>query len=211
MNEDIRAAVQRLKRERIIAAAVELFYLRGFGRTTLDQVAGRMGVSKPFIYVHFRSKGELLAAICGQGIGVSLEAIDRALAADGPERDKLAAFAHDFMLAALDKRKHITIYTREEKMLASADREAIARKRREFDRKLASLLDEGVGNGEFDIAETPPAALAIGGIASWASVWFRPGGRLTAQEIAYRTVPLVLSMVNGAAPVAGRDSRRGRA
>lgn len=205
MTEDIRTAVLRLKRERIIAAAVELFYLRGFGRTTLDQVAERMGVSKPFIYTHFRSKSELLAAICGQGIGASLEAIDRALAADGPQRDKLAAFANDFMLAALDRQKHITIYTREEKMLASADREAIARKRREFDRKLASLLDEGVGNGEFDIAEIPIAALAIGGIASWASVWFRQGGRLTAQEIAHRMVPLVLSMMNCATRAARRE------
>lgn len=83
MNDDIRAAVRDLKRERIIEAAVELFYMHGFGRTTLDELAKRMGVSKPFIYVHFRSKGELLAEICGQGIGAALEAIDHALAAAG--------------------------------------------------------------------------------------------------------------------------------
>ena len=63
MNDDIREAVMSLKRERIVAAAVDLFYQNGFGHTTLDQVAEQMGMTKPFIYAHFSSKTELLAAI----------------------------------------------------------------------------------------------------------------------------------------------------
>ena len=66
--DDIREAVTHLKRERIIAVAVELFYSKGFGNTTLDTVAKRMNVTKPFIYSHFKSKGELLAEICARGI-----------------------------------------------------------------------------------------------------------------------------------------------
>lgn len=115
------------------------------------------------------------------------------------------------MLAALDKRKHIVIYMREEKNLAKEDREAIARDRREFDRKLRKLLDEGVHSGEFDISETPVAALAIGGIASWSSVWFRPEGRLSASEIARRMTSLVLGMTSGAGPGARRETHRRRA
>ena len=194
MLDDMREAVQSLKRERIVAAAVDLFYAQGFGHTTLDQVAEQMRMTKPFIYAHFRSKGELLAAICAQGISVSLLAIDRALASSGSARDRLSCFAHDFTLAVLESQKHIAIYTREEKNLAPQDRDTIQAMRREFDRKLTGLLDRGVASGEFQIAETPVAALAIGGIASWASVWFRPGGRLAAQEIAQHMAALVLAM-----------------
>ena len=194
MNEDIREAVLSLKRERIVAAAVDMFYQHGFGHTTLDQVAEQMGMTKPFIYAHFSSKTELLAAICAQGIGVSLQAIDRALGSDGTSRERLAAFANDFMLAVLESQKHIAIYTREEKNLDPADREKIQNMRREFDRKLTGLLDQGVAKGEFKIDETPLAALAIGGIASWASVWFRPGGRLAAQDIAGRMADFMLAM-----------------
>lgn len=194
MNEDIREAVLSLKRERIVAAAVDMFYQHGFGHTTLDQVAEQMGMTKPFIYAHFSSKTELLAAICAQGIGVSLQAIDRALGSDGTSRERLAAFANDFMLAVLESQKHIAIYTREEKNLDPADREKIQNMRREFDRKLTGLLDQGVAKGEFNIDETPLAALAIGGIASWASVWFRPGGRLAAQDIARRMAGFMLAL-----------------
>jgi TetR/AcrR family transcriptional regulator, cholesterol catabolism regulator len=206
MNDDIREAVMSLKRERIVAAAVDLFYRNGFGHTTLDQVAEQMGMTKPFIYAHFNSKTELLAAICAQGISVSLQAINRALASSGSARERLTAFAHDFMLAVLESQKHIAIYTREEKNLEPSDREIIRNMRREFDRKLTGLLDRGVANGEFTINETPLAALAIGGIASWASVWYRPGGRLPAQVIARQMAELMLAMtqVDRPAPIAPR-------
>ena len=206
MHDDIRAAVQNLKRERIVAAAVDMFYLHGFSHTTLDQVAERMNMTKPFIYAHFGSKTDLLAAICAQGISVSLRAIDAALASGGSARERLTAFANDFMLAVLENQKHIAIYTREEKNLAPADRETIQQMRREFDRKLTGLLDQGVASGEFAIAETALAALAIGGIASWASVWFRPGGRLPAPEIAQRMADLMLAMTRVDKP-AGRSGR----
>ena len=58
--EDIRDAVTRLKRERIVAAAVELFYHQGYTHTTLEQVADAIQVTKPFIYSHFKSKSDLL-------------------------------------------------------------------------------------------------------------------------------------------------------
>ena len=47
--EDMREAISNLKRERIVAAAVDLFYKQGYGKTTLDQVASELQVTKPFI------------------------------------------------------------------------------------------------------------------------------------------------------------------
>ena len=80
--EDIRDAVSRLKRERIISTAVDLFYAQGFGNTTLEAVAEKMNVTKPFIYSHFNSKNDLLAAICSHGIGASLDVLNRIVASE---------------------------------------------------------------------------------------------------------------------------------
>ena len=192
--DDVRLAVSHLKRERIVRAAVDLFYANGFANATLDAVAERLNVTKPFIYAHFRSKSELLGVICAHGIRASLDAIDKVLAANAPAAEKLSALMHGFMSAVLDNQKHIGIYTREEKHLDAIDRKAIEAMRREFDGKLCALLDAGVASGEFDIADTRMASLAIGGIASWAYVWFRPSGRLTVQQIAERMSGLVLAM-----------------
>lgn len=209
MDDGLRAAVLKLKRDRILAVALKLFDERGFVNTTLDDLAEHIGVSKPFIYAHFRSKAELLAVICAQGIAISMEVIDRALAAEGPARERLAAFVHEFVMAVLSSQEHVAIYAREETSLDAADRVAIRRLRKEFDRKLVALLDRGVRSGEFSLPETPIAALALGGLVSWASVWFRPGGRLQQQEVAQRVSQLVLAMAGRGTSVAKRkDSSR---
>jgi AcrR family transcriptional regulator len=193
--EDIREAVTRLKRERILATAVELFHSNGLSNTTLEAVADRMNVTKPFIYSHFKSKNELLAEICAQGIRASLEALNRVVATTGSATDKVRALTHAFMHAVIENQGHIALYTREQKHLSKADSTAIDNMRREFDRKFCALLSEGVAAGEFVVNDVQLASLAIGGVVSWSYVWYRPGGRLTPEETADRIADLVLSMI----------------
>ena len=202
--EDIRDAVSRLKRERIIATAVQLFYSDGFNNTTLEAVAEAMNVTKPFIYSHFSSKNELLAAICSRGIRASLEALQKAVLLQGTPTEKLEAMARDFMLAVLGNQAHIAIFNREEKHLSVEAREAINNLRREFDHKVTSLLEAGVDAGEFQVDDVQLASLAIGGIVSWSYVWYRPSGRLSQAETADRIAALVLQM---AGAKAGRRRR----
>ncbi len=45
--------------QQIIAAALEVFSLKGFRRATMDDVAGAAGVTKGTIYLYFSSKEEL--------------------------------------------------------------------------------------------------------------------------------------------------------
>jgi AcrR family transcriptional regulator len=49
-------------RRRILDAAYELFYQRGFGRVSIDEIAAFAGVTKRTLYYHFESKDELLAS-----------------------------------------------------------------------------------------------------------------------------------------------------
>ena len=203
--EDIRDAVSRLKRERIITTAVDLFHNHGLGNTTLEAVANKMNVTKPFIYSHFKSKNELLAEICSRGIRASLDALDRVVASGGSATEKIQALSREFMLAVLANQGHIAIYTREQKHLSKKDSDAIDDMRREFDRKFCALLREGVAAGEFVVDDVQMASLAIGGIVSWSYVWYRPGGRLTPAETADRISDLVLAMVQA------KPARRKRA
>jgi AcrR family transcriptional regulator len=190
----IRDEVAALKRERTIEAAVELFYERGYENTTLEAVAERLEVSKPFIYVHFDSKMELLAEICSRAIASSLDVIKQACQLDRSPTEKLALFGERFVIAVLQSQKHFAIFTREEKNLSAGDFARISNMRREFDAKLRELLSEGISSGEFKIKDAGLAALAIGGMVSWAYVWYRPGGRLSLEELAVQMSSLVLSL-----------------
>lgn len=202
--EDIRGAVARLKRERIVAAAVDLFYRQGYVRTTLEQVADSMDVTKPFIYAHFPSKADLLAEICSRAIRHAHEVLNRILVEEGTQTERLERIFREFLLAVLDNQAAAVIYSREETELNQVDRDAINGLRRAFDRKLVALLEAGVVSGEFVIEDIPLAAIAIGGIVGWAPVWYRSSGRLSKQEAAERLTTLVLNLVVAKRPKARR-------
>jgi TetR/AcrR family transcriptional regulator, cholesterol catabolism regulator len=200
----IRDEIAALKRERTIEAAVELFYERGYENTTLEAVADRLGVTKPFIYSHFGSKTELLTEICSRGIASSLRAIDSVIGMQSKPTRKLAILGEKFVTAVLESQKHIAIFSREEKNLPAEDFVRISNMRRDFDAKLCALLEEGVEAGEFVIDDVPLAALAIGGMVSWAYVWYRPNGRFGLPDLSTRLSDLILAMVGAPAPHAGK-------
>jgi len=203
----IKDEVAALKRERTIAAAVELFYERGYENTTLDAVAERLGVTKPFIYAYFSSKAELLAEICGRGISSSLAAVDTALAMGEGPTATLQLLSESFVASVLDNQKHIAVLTREEKNLDPADYARINEKRRQFDHRLTALLRQGVEAGEFDVADPHLASLAIGGLVSWAYVWYRPAGRLSVPNLSAEMAKLILALA-GAKPKPVRRAAR---
>src|SRR3954462_2095269 len=62
MSESVkpRAARTRATRRRIVDAAAELFIERGYGVTTLEQIATRAGVAVQTVYFHFGNKRSVL-------------------------------------------------------------------------------------------------------------------------------------------------------
>jgi AcrR family transcriptional regulator len=77
----------RTGRERLVAAAVELFYRRGFGAVGIDQVIATAGVTKSTFYKHFEGKDDLMVAAVQRRDEWESQAWDRAvlkLAGDPP-------------------------------------------------------------------------------------------------------------------------------
>lgn len=56
-------------RERIVAAANRLFYVKGYNQTSFADVADELGISKGNLHYHFRSKNDLLDAVIALRIG----------------------------------------------------------------------------------------------------------------------------------------------
>jgi AcrR family transcriptional regulator len=197
----MRDEISAYKRDRILEEAVKLFYERGFSGTTLDDIAGKLGVTKPFIYTHFRSKCELLEAVCRPTIEMSLDAISRAARGEGRAADRLFEGIVSFTKVVLQRQGNIAVYFREEKHLSEAGLAEINALRKRFDRVLSDLLQEGADAGEFRIIDVRVAALAIGGMVSWAYTWYQPDGRLSFEDIGARLAHFALQMVE-AQPVA---------
>ncbi len=190
----MREEISAYKRERILEEAVKLFYERGFSGTTLDDIAGKLGVTKRFIYTHFRSKVELLEAICRPTIEMSLAAISRAAKQDGKAAQRLFDGIVAFSKVVLHRQANIAVYFREEKNLSQKGLADINALRKNFDRVLSELLEEGTLAGEFSTGDVRVAALAIGGMVSWAYTWYQPGGRLSIDDVGAKLARLAVEM-----------------
>ncbi len=186
--------VAALKRQHTVDATVDLFYENGYENTTLDAVAEKLGVSKPFIYANFGSKAELLAEICERGVAIAHDAIDGVTALELPPAQALELFARRYITTILENQKHIAVYVREDKNLDPAEGRRIGLMRSDFFAKIRALLEAGAAAGEFESDDSQIAALAIGGAVTWTTFWYRPDGRLSVDEIAERMSRSILRL-----------------
>lgn len=64
-------------RKRIIAALTELSHARGFYNVTMDELAGRAGMSKRTVYRYFSSKEEIIEAVLDEFMASAAGGIER--------------------------------------------------------------------------------------------------------------------------------------
>jgi AcrR family transcriptional regulator len=85
-----RRRVGRAERERqILDAAVSVFGERGYQNASMDQVAERVGVTKPVLYTHFGSKHGLLLACIARARAELLEVTSAAATAAATPEEML--------------------------------------------------------------------------------------------------------------------------
>jgi len=191
---ELRAEVQEFKRRRILEEARELFFAHGYESTTLDAIADALNVTKPFLYSYFRNKSEILNAICEIGITKSIEALDEALASPLGPQDKLRLIVERVTTIIILNQKYIVVYTREEKNLETKEAKYLIGLRRDFDQRLAKLLEQGNESGDFDVEDPLMTAVSISGLITWVANWYRPG-RHAQTDVVVHTIRLVDRMV----------------
>lgn len=67
--EDARSMTKRSTKEKILNAALDLFYEKGFHLATVDEIAERAGVGKGTLYRYFANKGALFNEIIASRLG----------------------------------------------------------------------------------------------------------------------------------------------
>jgi TetR/AcrR family transcriptional regulator, cholesterol catabolism regulator len=190
----MRAELELFKRERILKEMIELFQERGFREVTLDALAERLKVTKPFIYQFFDSKQQLIATVYERGAQQLLASIEGYLDSESPPAKRLYDFVRSFALQNIESRALSAVFSREEGDLPPETLKAIRAIHRQFDIKLASLIEDGIKTGEFAVQEPHIAGLAISGMVRWIHRWFQDG-RLSAAEIALLFADYALNLV----------------
>lgn len=191
-----RDQVRNAKKEAVLRAAVDLFNERGFHATSLDDIASRLGITKPAIYHYFGNKDQVLF----HGLTVGMEqlraAVDEARTHSGGGMDRLRAFLILYAEINMTAFGRCVILTEEHELMEASRRQFRALKR-EIDNALRELVREAVEDGTVVTSDVRLTAFTLAGALGWVARWYKDDGPQSATEIARMMVD---GLMKGLAP-----------
>jgi AcrR family transcriptional regulator len=172
-------AVRRLtaiqRRQQLFAVALELFAVRGYRSTTMDDIAEAAGVTKPLLYQHFSSKRALYLELVDTVSKQLLEAIAAAATtADGPRQQVQLGFAAYFRLVVTHEAAFRLLYGRD----AAEDQElgnALRRVEDAIAEAIDPLIDAGLAPEHRRLLAYGVVGMAEGASRHWMAQRARSG------------------------------------
>jgi AcrR family transcriptional regulator len=176
----------------LLDAAVVLFNERGYEATSVDEVAGRLGVTKSAIYHHVPSKGELLRLALDRALDALFAVTSETGATTGPAIERLEYVVRGSVRVLTAELPFVTLLLRL-RGNTEVERTALQR-RREFDRIVAGLVRAAEHEGDVR-TDVDPAVISrlLFGTVNSLTEWYRPGGDLSADDLADAVVTITFS------------------
>ncbi|WP_189191570.1 TetR/AcrR family transcriptional regulator [Streptomyces albiflavescens] len=180
---------------RLLVAAVEAFAERGYHATTTRDIAGRAGMSPAALYIHYKTKEELLHRISRIGHEKALDILRTAAQGEGTASERLADAVSSFVRWHAGGRTTARVVQYELDSLGPDARAEIIALRRQVDAEVRGIIEEGVAAGDFDVPDIPGTTLAILSLCIDVARWFNVNGPRTPDEVGALYADLVLRMV----------------
>jgi len=181
-------------RERIVAAAVELFAEQGFDATSVNQVVERAQVAKGALYHHFTSKDDLLFEVYRELIDRQLDHMTVILAEQRPAAETLRALIADLVETTAERASEAIVFAREAHRLGDANQQKVRAARRRYHDAVEQLVRSAQDTGEFRAVASPEiVTFTIFGFVNELPIWYRPGGRTTPAALAQDLSNFVLA------------------
>ncbi|WNV83865.1 TetR/AcrR family transcriptional regulator [Umezawaea sp. Da 62-37] len=178
---------------RMLIAAAQAFADKGYHATTTRDIAARAGMSPAAVYIHYRSKEDLLFQISKIGHERSLEVLT---AVQDPDPvDRLAKTVTSFARWHAEFRTTARVVQYELGALSPEHHAVVAELRRKIETHVRTLVEAGVGTGAFTVPDLKGTALAVLSLCIDIARWYHPDGTRTPEQIGTLYADLVLRML----------------
>jgi TetR/AcrR family transcriptional regulator, cholesterol catabolism regulator len=184
-----RSAKWNSRRDAIIDTSAQVFARQGYHATGIAELCEVNGFGKGAFYYYFGSKEELLAAIHDRVMDAVMAGADRvaeaAGSADGSSPSAQLTMLGDELLDVIHRYPdHVWVFLHEFPALTGERAEQFRGRRREYERRVEEILQAGIDSGEFRALDPRLTALAWLGMHNYTYLWLKPGGRLSARDVA---------------------------
>jgi AcrR family transcriptional regulator len=193
--QDIEEGVLADKAVEILKVATELFYERDFNSVGMRMIASQSGVKGASLYHYFASKEEMLFAIV-------LEVTRDFIADHLPSTEvtlnfevELQTLVEQHIAYFWEHRHALNVGYREMHNLTVDHQEVVQKYRLQYQHGIQKFIKAGKEAGVFRCEDPQIAGLALLDMVNSVNEWFRPTGRLSAEQLAKKYGHLALQML----------------
>ena len=195
----------RVPREEILQRASLLFYERGYGATSIRDIAEAVGLSSSTMYHHFANKQDVLYAIVDRFMSDFVDAtvpVLRDTTLNPADRIRRTVRLH--IEISDDRRPELLIGNPIRYALDPAQREHATGLQIAYHDAVRDAIAEGCQAGEFRVADVSVTTMAILDMLNGIREWYSPAGRLSRDEVIGCYTDLVFTMLGANPGGAGR-------
>ena len=180
----------RYSLDELLAVVVGQFNDRGYDATSMEDLARATGLTKSSVYHHVASKEELLRLAVSRALDALFAVLDEPQSARGSAVQRLENVVRRSVDVLAAELPYVTLLLRV-RGNTGAERWALER-RREFDRRLAGLVQDAIDAGDVrdDLDPRLVTRLLFGSVNSVAE-WYRPDAGPGLQQVSDTLVALV--------------------
>ncbi|MFI3173078.1 MAG: TetR/AcrR family transcriptional regulator [Eubacteriales bacterium] len=184
-------------KERIINAAWEMFYEKGYDHTTVDDIIALSGTSKGSFYYYFESKDSLLSTLSSI-LDEKYEELSDKMPEDMHAFDKLMLMNHEvhkFMEHKIDVQLLASLYSTQ--LTTKSDRHLLDQNRVYY-KLLQKIVDEGQLKGELTLDKSVGNICKLYGIYERALVsdWCLCQGSYSLADYSKEYMPIMMEHFN---------------
>jgi AcrR family transcriptional regulator len=198
-----RRANWEARHETIIDTSARVFARNGYHATGITELCTANDLGKGALYHYIGSKEELLAAIHNRVMDEVMAGADRVAEAGGTPSRRLAMLGDELLDVIHRYPDHVWVFLHEFPALTGERAAQFRTRRREYERRVESVLRAGVESGEFRSVEPRLTAMAWLGMHNYTYLWLKSGGALSARDVAAPFAEIFMrGIANPSQPVA---------
>ena len=182
--------VKKLSKDAILSEAKQLFSIKGYRGTTLRDLTGSFGVSRPSIYHYYKSKMEILSELHSKGFNEAISNFDKILSTDLPTREKFKKFLEVHTRNLANDTELSKVFYLDEMEMPDKLRKEIRKRRRGYTDRIIEVYEKGVAEGIFKKMDSKMAVYLLLGACNWLTMWYSPKKNIDPETIVQSYFPV---------------------
>ena len=181
--------------EQVLHRAARLFTTKGYEAASMRDLAAAVEIRPSSLYHHFRSKQQILFAICaGFQRDFNLEVVPE-LRAERPPDAAIAAAVRKHIEFSNRRWPDVLVNLRERRSLPADQQASINVLRRQYRDAVAAAIERGNREGVFAVPDPKLAAMMILDMVNGIAQWFKPHDRRDLVRMAERYGEAAVAML----------------